>query len=270
MPILLYGSEVWGFEDCSLIETVHLRYMKYLLRLRKTTSSCMVYAETGRYPLQVMIKCRILNFWAKLVSDESNKISGILYKIMLQLHTENKLHSNWVTNVEKTINESGMGNIWASQNIPNINQFKQAFKQRVRDQFKQSCLSSIQNSEKCHNYRLFKYEHDYEMYLNNEELAFTLCRFRLGNNKLPINIIDTDTPRNERYCNICKKNVLGDEFHFLLECTSLKDIRRQFIPERYWKRPNTILFCELMSNDNINIRLKLVKFIRVGLKKIQT
>ncbi len=35
LPILLYGSEVWGFEDCVMLERVqfvHLRYCKYVLK----------------------------------------------------------------------------------------------------------------------------------------------------------------------------------------------------------------------------------------------
>ena len=46
-PILLYGSEVWGYEDCiNVIETLHLELCKFVIRVKKTTMpNCIVYGE---------------------------------------------------------------------------------------------------------------------------------------------------------------------------------------------------------------------------------
>ena len=49
-PILLYGSEIWTYENNDIIEKLHLRYCKYILSVNKRTTS-MVYGELGRYPL---------------------------------------------------------------------------------------------------------------------------------------------------------------------------------------------------------------------------
>jgi hypothetical protein len=50
--ILLYGSKVWGFEDMYLIEQVHLKFCKKILRVRNTTAKFMVYGELGKFPLE--------------------------------------------------------------------------------------------------------------------------------------------------------------------------------------------------------------------------
>ena len=55
-PILTYGCEVWGFCNLSAIELFHRKYLKYLLKLNKSTSNCMVYGETGRVKLEVIVK----------------------------------------------------------------------------------------------------------------------------------------------------------------------------------------------------------------------
>ena len=34
MPILLYGCEIWGFENITMIEKIHLKYLKYILGLK--------------------------------------------------------------------------------------------------------------------------------------------------------------------------------------------------------------------------------------------
>jgi hypothetical protein len=50
-PILLYGSEVLGFEKNDNIEKVHLQFLKKKLGVRITTPNFLVYGELGRYPL---------------------------------------------------------------------------------------------------------------------------------------------------------------------------------------------------------------------------
>jgi hypothetical protein len=60
--ILLYGSEVLGFEKNDNIEKVHLQFLKKFSCVRITNPNFLVYGELGRYPLIVNIKCRMLRF----------------------------------------------------------------------------------------------------------------------------------------------------------------------------------------------------------------
>ena len=48
LPILLYGCEIWGFEDVGLIEVFYRKFLKYVLKLNKQTPNCMVYGESGK------------------------------------------------------------------------------------------------------------------------------------------------------------------------------------------------------------------------------
>lgn len=52
-PILLYGSEVWGFEKSDYIEQVHTAFCKYVLRVPSHTPTVAVLGETGRHPMYV-------------------------------------------------------------------------------------------------------------------------------------------------------------------------------------------------------------------------
>jgi hypothetical protein len=85
-PILLYGSEVLGFEKNDNIEKVHLQFQKKkkILGVRITTPNFLVYGAFGRYPLIVNIKCRMLCFWSKLVLSE--KLSNEIYNLAYNLH----------------------------------------------------------------------------------------------------------------------------------------------------------------------------------------
>ena len=62
MPILTYGCEVWGFENLKIIEKLHLKYLKYILGVKMSTPTCMVLGETGRFPVYITIKTRMISF----------------------------------------------------------------------------------------------------------------------------------------------------------------------------------------------------------------
>ena len=52
VPILLYGSEVWGCENVDIINQFQLKFCKMLLGLKQSTSNIMIYGELGITPLE--------------------------------------------------------------------------------------------------------------------------------------------------------------------------------------------------------------------------
>ena len=70
VPILLYGSEVWGFRSNAVAKRVHLKFCKYSVKLKKSTGNCMVYGELGRFPIEVAIKTRMIGYWGKIVTGK--------------------------------------------------------------------------------------------------------------------------------------------------------------------------------------------------------
>ena len=46
-PILLYGCEVFGVESIEILERIQLKFLKYVLNLKTSTPSFMVYGESG-------------------------------------------------------------------------------------------------------------------------------------------------------------------------------------------------------------------------------
>ena len=62
LPVLLYGCEIWGFENLAIIEKVHLQFLKYTLHLKNSTPLCMIYGELGRIPIECEIKKRMIKF----------------------------------------------------------------------------------------------------------------------------------------------------------------------------------------------------------------
>jgi len=84
-PILLYGSEIWGYENIKIIEQVHLQFCKRILKVRTTTPNFMVYGELGRFPLEIKVKMRMVSYWNKLLQNEKLSSSRSIYRLLLSL-----------------------------------------------------------------------------------------------------------------------------------------------------------------------------------------
>ena len=44
-PILLYGSEVWGFGNLDVLDRIVLNFLKIVFNTKTSTPNCMVYGE---------------------------------------------------------------------------------------------------------------------------------------------------------------------------------------------------------------------------------
>ena len=86
-PILLYGSEVWGYENIEILERLRLKFCKYILNVKTSTPTNMVMGELGIFPLETMIRVRMVKFWCNLLNDVQNKYSSLMYKILYNLHS---------------------------------------------------------------------------------------------------------------------------------------------------------------------------------------
>ena len=72
-----------------MIEKIHLKYLKYILGLKQSTPTCMVLGETGRYPLSMSIKCRMISYWSKLICQKES--TNIIHMVCIHPHGYRKL-----------------------------------------------------------------------------------------------------------------------------------------------------------------------------------
>ncbi len=268
-PILLYSCEVWGPNIVELIERVHLKFCKHILRLKTSTPSYMVYGETGRFPLSVSVKIRMLSYWGKLVTEQCSKLASVVYNVFIDGYRNNSLYSPWISSIEELLNDTGFSNVFRTHEFPSVDWLIRAVKLRLQDQYIQQWNSLVQTSPKSISYRLYKVNWGMEQYLLKlpSILRICMCKFRTSNHRLAIEKLRyTNVPREQRTCNLCNSNQLGDEFHFLFTCTRLSNERSKYIPVYYTTRPNVIKFEQLINNESKTVQLKLAKFIKAGLK----
>ena len=60
LPILSYGTEIWGFREDSSLEAVELHYLKHILHVPLTASNIAVRGELGQLPIHLIWKERII------------------------------------------------------------------------------------------------------------------------------------------------------------------------------------------------------------------
>ena len=240
VPVLTYGSEVWGVENVKMLDVFQRKYMKKQMHLRKSTPNCMLYGETGQLPLQCKTDARLLNFWAKLHTSEGyqHKLSETLYQFMRRLSDRGSIHFKWMQVVKQKLDHLGFGGLWESSrenNSFNSLWFKEAVKQRVSDIYQQQWRSEMNLNKHCTYYRTFKDLLVIEKPLSvmRKGVSIPLFRFRCSNMPFPSNRHVRDDPSGSTACHLCG-SAEGDEVHFLLICPKLNQIRLKFI------RPNVL------------------------------
>ena len=146
LPILIYGSEIWGFYKSNDIEKAHMRFLKQILGVRKQASNIAVYGELGRFPLVVLRKIRILKYWFKIL----NSPNSLLHKVYLQQVNQLNVNASsdcWVSFLRNLLNELGFSYLWDFQCIYikiSINMVIQS----IYDQYYQSWYSELAQSDK--------------------------------------------------------------------------------------------------------------------------
>jgi hypothetical protein len=224
LPIIEYGSDIW-YDNTELksIETIHLSFLKSVLRTKTSTSTIAIYSELGRFPLHLRIKCKLLNFWNRIMSLDSDHIVRQSYNSLLQLH--NFGQRNWCTYVHEILKETQQLSLWTNQNLDS-----KCFilaKEKLFSTFMKNCMDNINDLEKnpkLRTYKKFKNEFQLESYIatpKNLQHAIALFKFRTSAHNLAIETgryTRPKTPLNERICLHCQNKPIEDEVHFLLQC----------------------------------------------------
>ena len=269
VPIITYGCEVWGFDNVDLINKLQRKFFKIVLKLRKSTPNVMLYGETGTFPIDVIIKQRMLNFWFTLVSNENaNKLSSLVYKCLYVMY-KLKMHENmYVKYIRQCLIDVGLPFLWDTQSVSHISKsrFKAHIKQHTQDMYILNWHNTIYNSSICRNYNLFKRNFGQEAYLSilPYNCVISIIRFRTTNNALPVNTQRYfDVPREDRLCDKCNSMDVADEYHYLFKCEYFKSKREECLDTMYYIHPNTHKYNILFNSSNKRELLKLKHFIDV-------
>ena len=67
-----------------------------------------------------------------------------------------------------------------------------------------------------------------------------------------------DIPYEQRYCTFCDEHLIGDQFHYILVCKNVNDLRGEYIPEYFWKYPNKQKLVTLLNSKDKKLICKIL------------
>ena len=202
----------------------------------------------------------------KLIQNTS-KLSGIMYKVMLYLSNTKNFEFTWINYVKSIFDNAGLSYIWLQQMHIEPEYLKHILKLNLRDIFIQNWFSQIENSSRGEFYGIFKREFKLESYLLNLSPyeREVLNKLRCCNLKLPIETGRWENiPRENRLCQLCNLQNIGNEYHYLFECTNvnIERLRLKYVPAYYRNNPNIHKMKGMIAICNINLLKKLSIFLR--------
>ena len=266
-PVLLYGSEIWGFGNFDCLEKIQIKYYKYIFHLKKSTPSYMIYGETGVTPLYVNIKNRVIAYWTRLLdniySDQVTKLSSKMYLVLRELHSERNIKSPWIDNVKKYLCELGFSGTWYSQSFLSSKWLIMSTYQKLKDTFIQTWYSDLNRTSETNIYKFVKSTFSRSFYIDNLPTfqCKSLIQYLTRNHCLPIETGRwQNNPIVNRKCNECGS--LGDEYHYLFECSVFEVIRRKYVDSNLRIRPSMHKFVQLIHSTNSNELHMLANFCK--------
>ena len=252
LPILSYGSELWGTSNLIEIERVHLYSLKRFLNVSLHSSNNKVYSETGRYPLYINHNIRCVKYWLKIKSCPQNRIVNQSYKCLLSLNL--KGNHNWVSTVQDVLCSNGYGVVWLFGEIGDEVNFFYRLKQTLIDSFIQGWHSKMSSDTHCAFYYGLKPIIETEIYLRNHNIKLhlrnVLVKFRLGVTEIYCHRHKYSANDDLRKCPFCIRNYFEDENHLLFICPLYNNIRlKYFKDQQMYSHIDQCKFYTLVNNQ---------------------
>lgn len=265
VPILLYGSEIWGLNNVDEIERVHVQFCKQILHLRLSTASYFVYGELGRYPLTSKLYLRVIKYWLKLMQGSKPLVKDA-YRMLYNVCEADRRVTNWASQVKNLLFRLGFGHVWLYQGVANIDRFLKLFEQRVCDNALQMWSHSVSSSSESLIYREVKSTLEYSPHLNvivQPKYRYQFVKFVTRNHKLGVVTGKWHKPRpipyNQRLCNECQK--IDDEYHVIFECRKFTRLRQKYLPSDSRSRPSMYTLVSLLTTTEPAVLNNLAIFI---------
>eukprot|EP00745_Piridium_sociabile_P014687 TRINITY_DN21651_c0_g1_i6.p1 TRINITY_DN21651_c0_g1~~TRINITY_DN21651_c0_g1_i6.p1 ORF type:complete len:655 (+),score=42.51 TRINITY_DN21651_c0_g1_i6:130-2094(+) len=262
-PILLYGSEIWGFQRYEAIEKVHNKVCKLVLGVGRDVKNNIALGECGRFPIYIDTYVRIVKYWCKLLTMSDSRYPKQCYK-MLQMHDRSG-RRNWATRVRTLLCSHGFGYVWEMQDVGDCACFVSLFKQRLIDSFRQDWHDSLSSYPDYCLYHPEIVRANYICQLNAREHRRVVCLLRC--NRLPLNSVSHSTQQIiDPFCKQCDRQCIEDLCHFMLICPRYASLRKKHVPLYYYRFPSEFKVQLLCSNMSAKLALRVAVYVHASLK----
>ena len=281
-PILMYNCEVslayipksWTYSKFENnmwdvggdVNKVTLSFLRQLLGVHKKTSNLALLGETGKYPLSVKIFQQIVKYWFRLTYSENTFLQACKRE-NLSLNLSGR--QNWYRMAQYLLKMTNLEDA-DIRDEKSADKIVQVFIRKIKGKYNEWWnlkMSSVEN-RKLEFLSQYKKTFKFEQYLDTipRHIRIHMTRLRTSSHSFPIETKRYVRPRVEpqdRKCNICNTDEIGDEHHYLLKCPneSLVSVRSTFIdnvtsniPQLMAFNPDDIIrYCLLMHDQRTTL-----------------
>ena len=233
VPVLNYGSEIWGygrFEKCDYIMN---RAMRFFLGVHKFAPTCGVQGDMGWLSMKYRRYIKILKFWNRLIKMDDSRLTKRVF-----LFYYDRPGNNWCSDVRNIATELDILDSYDNKQIFDISMARL----KCITQMSEDWVLDLNNKPKLRTYKLFKDELSAEPYVKYyvpkcERSIFAQLRLgilalcietgRFVNTFDPVSGLHRKLKVEERLCKLCNTNATEDEFHFLFACPKYVNERQK-------------------------------------------
>ena len=232
VPILLYGCEIWGFENLHCLEIFHRNFLRRVLKSFNFSPNCMLYGETNTTDISTKVDIRMGNFWLRTKFSPKLKISVVMCAFLSSLydgHPEPSLR--WPAKIKEILSSADLHYMWDDPSI-NVPSSKLLLKTKLDDRFLDRWKTSVDTNSQCTIYRLFKLTPKFEQYVYELKgnLLFCFHHFITRKHHLPVTADRFQKNlASSKSCRLCNLNALGDENHYLFSCPAFDLERKSYL-----------------------------------------
>ena len=103
----------------------------------------------------------------------------------------------------------------------------------------------------------------FEAYLNAlpSSLSKVMCKFRCSDHKLPV--------EQGRLCTLCIFNQVGDEYHYIFQCSSFSAVRHKYLSTCRQQAVSTYKYAFLMNSTDTTVPIMLALILKSVMSKFQ-
>ena len=80
--IMMYGVEIWGWRGWEEVEKIQDTYIKWVMKLDKTTSRHILHEETGRYKIEVKAEKCAVKYERRLENAKEDSLKEEFWRII--------------------------------------------------------------------------------------------------------------------------------------------------------------------------------------------
>lgn len=227
--ILMYGVEIWGWREYKEMEGIQDKYIKWSLKLDRTTPSHMLHLETKREKISTKTGKRAIKYEEKIMKNEGNELLKECIKVKNKLSIDIRINRKresaelWKKTRKKYLEEKGWSLEYYKQEMERKGGLWIEAEEISRCQERQKIEEKLRKSKYAEEYReIVPDAMETPEYINgkqNQRNALELyARFRLGSETRANRYWESE---KNRTCRLCEKERETLQ-HILEDCEHTK------------------------------------------------